>query len=64
MAISDAQRKANSKYLTEKVEDIKIRVPIGEKSLLKAHANTMGESLNKFINRAIAETIQRDKNHN
>ncbi len=60
MAMSEAQRRANTKYLTEKVEDIKIRVPKGEKELLKAHAKKMGESLNAFINRAIEETIEKD----
>lgn len=60
MAMSEAQRRANTKYLTEKVEDIKIRVPKGEKDFLKAHAKKMGESLNGFINRAIEEAIAND----
>ena len=60
MAMSEAQRRANTKYMTEKVEDIKIRVPKGEKELLKAHAKKMCESLNAFINRAIEETIEKD----
>jgi predicted HicB family RNase H-like nuclease len=61
MSTSDAQLRANAKYLREKVDDIKIRVPKGEKDMLKLHARNMGESLNAFIVRAINETLERDK---
>jgi len=33
----------------------------GQKELIQAHADEQGESLNGFINRAIGETMERDK---
>lgn len=57
--VSEAQRKATDKYL-EKFDEMRVRVPKGQKDIVKAHAETQGESLNAFINRAITETIDRD----
>ena len=62
MGISDARKTANDKYLKEKVDELKVRVPKGEKDEIKAHAAKMGESLNGFILRAICETMERDIN--
>ena len=62
MAIkSDANRRAVAKYKKEIYDQIQLRVPKGGKDRLKAHAETQGESLNGFINRAISQTIQQDK---
>ncbi len=62
MAIkSDANRRAVAKYKKENYDQIQLRVPKGGKDRLKAHAETQGESLNGFINRAISQTIQQDK---
>ncbi len=58
---TEAQKKAAEKYLKESVEDIRIRVPRGQKEGYKAHANSQGESLNSFVIRAMNETIDRDK---
>lgn len=57
--VSAAQRRATEKYL-EKFDEMRVRVPAGQKELVKAHAEVQGESLNGFINRAIAETMERD----
>lgn len=58
--VSEAQLRATRKYLKEKVEDIRFRVPMGQKAIIKAHAEKRGESVNAFINRAVAETIEND----
>lgn len=58
---SEAMRRAINKYHKEKVEDIRIRVPKGRKAEIKAHAESMGESMNQFVVRAIDETMQRDR---
>ena len=50
---TDARRKASAKYLSEKVEDIRIRVPKGQKAIIKAHAERLDESKNQFVTRAI-----------
>ena len=57
---TDARRKASAKYLKESVEDIRIRVPKGQKSIIKNHAEKQGESMNQFVIRSITETIERD----
>nr|WP_295310431.1 hypothetical protein [uncultured Blautia sp.] len=62
MAIkSDANRRAVAKYKKENYDQIQLRVEKGQKETIKAHAETQGESLNGFINRAISQTIQQDK---
>lgn len=57
---TEARRKASAKYLKESVEDVRIRVPKGQKAVIKAHAESQGESMNAFVVRAINETMQRD----
>ena len=61
MAISKAQQKAVAKYNANNYERIELRVDKGQKQIVKDHADSMGESVNGFINRAINETIKRDK---
>lgn len=59
---TESQAKAAKKYLSESVEDIRIRVPKGEKAIIKAHADNQGESMNAFVVRAIKETMERESN--
>lgn len=61
MAISDAQRKAVAKYNAANYERIELRVEKGQKEVIKAHADSRGESVNGFINRAINEAMEREK---
>lgn len=57
--VSAAQRKATDKYL-EKFDEMRVRVPTGQKAFFKAHAEKQGESLNSYIIRAMTETMERD----
>ena len=57
---TEARRKANEKYNAKAYDEIKVRVFKGGKEKVKAHAESRGESLNGFINRAINEAIERD----
>jgi len=59
----DSQRKAIKKYLSKFV-DIKIRVTPETRDVIQNHAQKTGESMASFINRAIAETMARDKEKN
>ena len=59
--ISEARRRANEKYNAKAYEEIKVRVPKGKKEIVQAHAEARKESVNGFINRAISETMERDK---
>ena len=61
MPASKAQQKAVSKYMKENYDVYQIRMPKGKKDIIKAHAESHGESVNGFINRAIDETMDRDK---
>ena len=58
---TESRKKANEKYLKESVEDIRIRVPKGDKAKVQEHAATMGESTNAFVVRAITEAMNRDR---
>ena len=60
MPVSKAQQRATSKYQKANYDEIKVRTEKGKKDLIKAHAESKGESTNAFINRAIDETIERD----
>ena len=60
MSQTEAQLRASKKYHQEKLDEIKLRVPKGEKERIQAHAAAGGESTNAFIYRAINETIERD----
>lgn len=61
MPITESQKNARKKYLSEKIDHINFRVPRGEKEMFRDHAEAHGESLNGFIYRAVKETMVRDK---
>lgn len=61
MPASKAQQKAVSKYMKNNYDEIKVRVEKGRKAQIQVHAEIQGESVNGFINRAIAETMERDQ---
>lgn len=56
-----AATKAKNKYNAENYERVALNVLKGQKEAIKAHAESMGESVNGFINRAIADVMSRDK---
>lgn len=60
MPASKAQQKAVSKYMKENYDVYQIRMKKGQKDAIKSHAGGRGESVNAFICRAIAETMERD----
>ena len=61
MVQTEAQRRASDKYNREKLDHIHLRMPKGKREIIQNHADTRGESLNGFINRAIDETMERDQ---
>lgn len=74
-ALTDAQKRANAKFKAAAYDRVELSVPKGRKDEIKAHAakyqkevgaiGTAGYtpkgSMNAFINRAIDETMGRDK---
>lgn len=61
MAISEARKRANNKWLNEKVENITFRVPKGKKKVIQEFAADHGESVNAFINRAVNKAMEEEK---
>lgn len=47
-------------WIAEKLDRINLTMPKGKKEIVKAHAESRGESVNAFINRAIDEAIERE----
>ena len=60
MTISKAQQKAVNKYVRENYDRVNVNMPKGQKDVIKSHAESRGETLNAFINRAILETMGRE----
>lgn len=53
--------KSKNKWIAKAYDRINLTVAKGNKDLIQAHAASMGESVNGFINRAIAEAMEKDK---
>ena len=49
------------RYNAKTYDDIRLRVPKGQKERIQAFAEANGESLNGFLNRLIAEAMGEDK---
>lgn len=49
------------RYEDKAYDKVLVRFPKGKKDIIKAHAEAHSESVNGFINRAIAEAIERDE---
>ena len=58
--LSEAKRRANRKY-QKKFVDLRARVTPERRKEVQDHADKMNESMSTFINRAIDETMERDK---
>ena len=61
MGVSKAQKEAVARYNAKSYDRIELKVKKGNKDIIKAHAERNGESINGFVNRAIDETMERDK---
>ena len=61
MPYTEAAKRATMKYQKENLEQLVIRLPIGERQRIKDHAQLMGESMTAFMRRAFEETLQRDR---
>ena len=54
---TEAQKKASIKYLNEKTDDIRLRLPKGTKDRWKAAAERTGVSMTKFVQDAVEDVI-------
>ena len=58
---TEARKEGNRRWDEKNLDRISIALPKGSKDKIKAHAESKGESVNSFINRAIAETMEREQ---
>jgi predicted DNA binding CopG/RHH family protein len=61
LATTDAQKKATIKYMAENLEEIRFRVPIGDKEKIRAFAQTKGMSLTAYIKSLIEKDMEETK---
>lgn len=62
MPVSKKQQACVTKYVKAHYDRISVTVPQGKLDIIKAHAAKLDEgSVNAFINRAIDEAMERDK---
>lgn len=59
VTVSKAQQKATAKYVLANYDEIKIRTSKGQKEIIKARADDLGESVNGYINRLITEDLKK-----
>ena len=61
MPASKAQQKAVSKYMKANYDEIKIRIPKGQKEVVQAFAQERGESVNALIWQLLQEAMGVEK---
>ena len=54
---TEAKRDGNRKWDAANLDRISLALPKGQKDVIKAHAESMGESVNGFIARAIENQL-------
>lgn len=52
--------KYNNNFIKDTYDRINLTVPKGKKEIIRLHAESKGEKINTFIQRAIKETMERD----
>ena len=53
--------KSKNEWIAKAYDRINLTLPKGQKDIIKAHAESHGESVNGFISRAIENQMERDK---
>lgn len=61
---TEARKNANRLWDEKALDRMSVAFPKGSRDIIKDHARRQGESANKFIFRAINETMQRDQEKN
>lgn len=61
MPASKAQQKAVSKYMKANYDEIKVRIPKGQKEVVQAYAQKNGESVNALIWRLLQDAMGEHK---
>ena len=61
MATSKTQQKAVQKYVATHYDRIVLTMPAGQRDIIKARADQLGQSVNAYINRLISEDLERSR---
>ena len=61
MTVSKKQQASVNRYIAKTYDRINLTVPKGKKERIQSYAQSVGESVNGFINRAIDDAM-RDEN--
>ena len=57
----ESSKNAIKKYISEKTDDIRLRVPKGTKDRWKEYAESKGISLTKFVVQVVKEAMENEK---
>ena len=60
MTVSKKQQASVNRYIAKSYERINLTVPKGKKERIQNFAQSVGESVNGFINRAIDEAMKEE----
>lgn len=60
MPYTEASKAASMRYAAKNLKRVPLDMQKADYQVLQAHAQARGESVNGFIKRAIAETMERD----
>ncbi len=58
---TEAQKRAAMKYMQDKTDDIRLRLPKGTKERWKVAAEQQGISMTKFVQDAVEAAIDKEK---
>ena len=61
MAYSEASKRATMKYQKENYIQLNIRFSPEQRKAIDEHVGYTGETMTKFVKRAVEETIERDR---
>lgn len=61
MSATKAQQKASRKWNEHNLDRLYINVPKGQKDIIKAIAESKGESLNSYVGKAIQRQLEEDQ---
>ena len=59
--VTEKKKASNARWDAKNLKRTSLAVPCDRYERMKDHTKTTGETVNGFINRAIDETIERDK---
>ena len=60
MSYTEANKKATMKYIKNNYDEIKVRVPKGNKAVIQKYADELSISLNRFVISSIEYAMEKD----